>query len=60
MARRDFRNARDDQGVPLCPTCGAAIQPGDSTLFADDFMLHVDCWSPPEQGAEDAAEPEPA
>jgi hypothetical protein len=60
MTRQDFRNARDEQGAPLCPTCGAAIHPGESTLFAGDFMLHVDCWSPPGEAEDEPAEPEPA
>lgn len=60
MTRGDFRNACDDDGTPLCPSCGARIEPGDPTLFASDYMLHVDCWLPPEETEDEAPDPEPA
>ena len=39
-----FRNARSDDGEPICPVCGQPIALGQGAAPSREFMLHIVCW----------------
>jgi hypothetical protein len=39
-----FKNARAQDGLPICPLCGTSIAVGDDAGADGAFMLHLGCW----------------
>ena len=41
--RQPLLNYLDQEGAPICPTCGRAIRPHDAVMRIDDCMIHARC-----------------
>jgi hypothetical protein len=38
------KNARTDNGEPICPVCAEPIALGQGAARSREYMLHVTCW----------------